>query len=170
MQPLFKYNGFISGQCYQMKYNPKNRDILEFYDRAPLFIFVSYLPQLKLMQGLNLHFLTPAQRKIIVKFLSRNSGSLNNKTPLTFDWWSVVRKMIPAAILSWRRYLPNRMKSVEHIPFKNWDEDVIKSQTAKLVGLGPEELQQIMAYRINRYAGRPQTYRNKVKAKDRRKG
>jgi hypothetical protein len=110
-----------------------------------------------IFQFLNLHFCTVPQRRLFVNFLSRHKNSIINKTPIAIDWWTQLRLFQPYCICSWRRYLPTRVQQLEHIKFGDLEELVINSDTAKIVGETPENIQAVALSMLQRYAG---TYAN----------
>ena len=64
------------GRMYFYFYDPKTKDMLPYYDRFPLVIPIERYSDGFL--GLNLHYISPKQRVILLDKLDRKSTRLNS--------------------------------------------------------------------------------------------
>ena len=76
-------NRIRPGEMYLFMYDPKHKDTLPYYDRFPLVIPIESYPDGFL--GLNLHYIHPKQRLILLDKLSETATNdkFDSKTKLT---------------------------------------------------------------------------------------
>lgn len=102
----------IIGHMYFYYYDPKTKDSLPYYDRFPLVIPIEQYPDGFL--GLNLHYLHPKQRIILLDKLSEyaSDSRYDNRTRLRLSY-----KLLSAAAKAFeatpclKRYLYNHVQS-----------------------------------------------------------
>jgi hypothetical protein len=102
----------IIGHMYFYYYDPKTKDSLPYYDRFPLVIPIEQYPDGFL--GLNLHYLHPKQRIILLDKLSEyaSDSRYDNRTKLRLSY-----KLLSAAAKAFeatpciKRYLYNHVQS-----------------------------------------------------------
>ena len=124
------------GQMYAFRYQSKlfNENKLDFYDRAPLIIFIGD-DEHGNMLGLNLHYIPPVARAKILSALTKTikAKKLRHDTRMNIDYGAVksisTYKPLRYAI---KAYIPNRIESKlvriqpnewHHsifLPFDNW--------------------------------------------------
>jgi hypothetical protein len=98
------------GFCYFFKYRSKLYDRMEidFYEQNPIIICVERKP--KIILGLNFHYLSPAERKEMVRKL--NIPTTITKNPSTkITNWSIAKSVLgeDRAKRMLKAYLPNRI-------------------------------------------------------------
>lgn len=80
-------NSHFIGHMYFFYYDPKTKDTLPYYDRFPLVIPIQLYPDGFL--GLNLHYIHPKQRIILLdklsEFASNKSFDMQTKLRLTYQ-------------------------------------------------------------------------------------
>lgn len=130
-------NGLIPGKIYTYDYNPKWRDVLEYFDRRPMILSLGHFKagNTVLEMGLNLHFLPP---KVVMKVmeltwkvydlkLRRNIEYLMkedwNQVPLPL--YRNARKIYEIIghtnyKFAIRHYLRNRMKDLQIVEYTDW--------------------------------------------------
>ena len=115
------------GKMFFYGYNPKTKDTLPYYDIFPLIIMVKGLKDG--WHGLNLHYLPPKQREILILRLMENMSDtrLDNNTRLKINYnllkgVSKYRFFKPC----FKRYLVSHVKTtVRPIPFRHWTKAIL---------------------------------------------
>jgi len=115
------------GRMFYYGYNPKTKDILPYYDIFPLILLVRGVEGG--WYGLNLHYLPPKQREILILRLMEN---MNNKK---YDETSKIKmnyKLLSTTAKyryfkpCFKRYLASHTKtSVRPVPFKYWPRAIL---------------------------------------------
>lgn len=130
-------NGLIPGKVYTYDYNPKWRDVLEYFDRRPLILSLGHFKagNTVLEMGINLHFLPPKAVMKIMELtwkvydlkLRRNIEHLMKE-----DWNQVPLPLYRNAKKIYdiigqtnykfaiRHYLRNRMKDLQIVEYTDW--------------------------------------------------
>jgi hypothetical protein len=113
---------FIGGMFF-FYYDPKTKDTLPYYDRFPLVIPIERYKDGFL--GLNLHYISPKQRIILLDKLSmyKNNDKYDNTTKLrlSYDLLSRASKIYEMAPCI-KRYLANHVESrFIEISANEWD-------------------------------------------------
>ena len=111
------------GKMYFYFYDPKHKDTLPYYDRFPLVIPIERYSDGFL--GLNLHYIHPKQRIILLDKLSEvaNNDKFDEKTKLliSYRYLSAATKAFEATPCI-KRYLFNHIESrFLEIPASEWD-------------------------------------------------
>jgi hypothetical protein len=104
----------VMGSLYRMKY----LDYL--HDPEPLAFIIDYVPSLKAVIGLNLHYLIqPDIRKVVGIFKNANSvRRLAGKPPmLDVD----AAKALPLGYIPWRLYKLSAIQPKKYLRYSNWD-------------------------------------------------
>jgi hypothetical protein len=123
------------GRMYHYYYNPKTKDELPYFDRFPLILLVG--PAKGGFYGLNLHYLPPRQRAILLDELIK-IGGINkkgelNRLKLTYDLLQGVSKL-KAFTPCFKHYLnKNLVTPPKEIPAEDW-EMVLFLPTESFVG------------------------------------
>lgn len=115
------------GKMFFYGYDPKTKDTLPYYDIFPLIIMVKGLKDG--WHGLNLHYLPPKQRQILILRLMENMSDtrLDNNTRLKINYQllkgvSKYRYFKPC----FKRYLISHTKStVRPVPFRHWTKAIL---------------------------------------------
>lgn len=115
------------GKMFFYGYNPKTKDTLPYYDIFPLILMVKGLNNG--WHGLNLHYLPPKQREILILRLMENISDtkLDNNTRLKINYQllkhvSKYRYFKPC----FKRYLVSHVKTnVRSIPFRHWAKAIL---------------------------------------------
>ncbi len=115
------------GKMFFYGYDPKTKDTMPYYDIFPLVLMVRGLDNG--WHGLNLHYLPPKQREILIKKLMENMSDtkLDNRTrlKLNYNLLSTVAKyryFKPC----FKRYLVSHTKTtVKPIPFRHWPKAIL---------------------------------------------
>ena len=149
MALLNQYRGFTTGQIYEYTYSPKGlvKGTLEEYDKRPLLFFVNYDNIYRLISGINLHWLTEDERKKFFQVIYRKYKIEDlSQWGRPINWtWDHVKSYTPWAGIAWRRYFPARIRNI--IPMATTydkaeiEKDVIKSDTARIIGVTSEVIQ-----------------------------
>lgn len=113
------------GRLYTFSYDAKHKDTLPYWDKFPLIIYLgdgTTKNGIKLMYGLNLHYVAPKIRQLFLEELLKRMAStktFTNKTRLKINWSAV--KGMQGSDLMIKSYLPNHIKGtfVEIKP-KDW--------------------------------------------------
>lgn len=113
---------FIPGQIYFMRYDPKLKDELPYYDTAPLFILLNVYDDRFL--ALNLHYVPPLLRQKMIDFMlsTITANKWDHKTKAKINY-GMVKSMSELAILkpAIKSYLFDHMRSkIVRIPAENW--------------------------------------------------
>lgn len=113
----------VIGRMYFFFYDPKTKDTLPYYDRFPLVIPIEQYPDGIL--GLNLHYIHPKQRIILLDKLSEyaNNEKYNKTTKLalSYDLLRSASKMYEASPCI-KRYLFSHIESrFLEIDADEWD-------------------------------------------------
>jgi hypothetical protein len=121
-QERLREKSFI-GKMYFYFYNPKFKDSLPYYDRFPLVIPIERYSDGFL--GLNLHYIHPKQRIILLDKLSEvaSNDAYNEKTKLliSYQYLAAASKAFEANPCI-KRYLFNHIESrFLEIPANEWD-------------------------------------------------
>ena len=111
------------GRMYFYYYDPKTKDTLPYYDRFPLVIPIERYSDGFL--GLNLHYIHPKQRIILLDKLSEvaSNDAYNEKTKLliSYQYLAAASKAFEANPCI-KRYLFNHIESrFLEIPANEWD-------------------------------------------------
>lgn len=115
------------GKMFFYAYDPKTKDDLPYYDVFPLILMVRTLNDG--WHGLNLHYLPPKQRGILISRLMENlsDARLDNKTRLKINYQMLstvgkYRYFKPC----FKRYLVNHTRStVRPIPIRHWPKAIL---------------------------------------------
>jgi hypothetical protein len=113
----------IIGRMYFFYYDPKTKDSLPYYDRFPLVIPIERYPDGFL--GLNLHYIHPKQRIILLDKLSEYSNNSkydkSTRLRLSYDTLASASKAFEANACI-KRYLFNHVESrFLEIDADEWD-------------------------------------------------
>ena len=113
----------IIGRMYFYYYDPKTKDTLPYYDRFPLVLPIEHYPDGFL--GLNLHYIHPKQRIILLDKLSEYASNTKydktTKLKLSYDLLSRASKTYEAQPCI-KRYLFNHVQSrFLEITADEWD-------------------------------------------------
>lgn len=103
----------VIGKMYFFMYDPKWKDILPVYDRFPLVFPIEPYPDGFL--GLNLHYLTPAERKWLIDNLAKISGvtkyDKRTRMKLSYSLLSATKKLATVSKPCIKRYLFSHVRS-----------------------------------------------------------
>ena len=113
----------IIGRMYFYFYDPKTKDKLPYYDKFPLVIPIERYPDGFL--GLNLHYIHPKQRIILLDKLSEiatdNNFDANTKLRISYDYLSRASRLFEAKPCI-KRYLFSHVQSrFLEITADEWD-------------------------------------------------
>jgi hypothetical protein len=113
----------IIGRMYYFFYDPKTKDSMPYYDRFPLVIPIEMYKDGFL--GLNLHYIHPKQRIMLLDKLSSVASNSNfdekTKLRLSYAYLSASSKAFEATPCI-KRYLYNHIESrFLEIPADEWD-------------------------------------------------
>ena len=113
----------IIGRMYFYFYDPKTKDKLPYYDKFPLVIPIERYPDGFL--GLNLHYIHPKQRIILLDKLSEiatdNNFDANTKLRISYDYLSRASRLYQAKPCI-KRYLFSHVQSrFLEITADEWD-------------------------------------------------
>jgi hypothetical protein len=113
----------IIGRMYFFLYDPKTKDTLPYYDRFPLVIPIERYPDGFL--GLNLHYIHPKQRIILLdklsEFANNDKYDKTTKLRLSYDLLSKASRIFEATPCI-KRYLYNHVDSrFMEITADEWD-------------------------------------------------
>jgi hypothetical protein len=113
----------IIGRMYFFLYDPKTKDTLPYYDRFPLVIPIERYPDGFL--GLNLHYIHPKQRIILLdklsEFANNDKYDKSTKLRLSYDLLSKASRIFEATPCI-KRYLYNHVESrFMEISADEWD-------------------------------------------------
>lgn len=116
-------NNSMIGRMYFYFYDPKHKDTLPYYDRFPLVIPIELYPDGFL--GLNLHYIHPKQRIILLDKLSdvASNKKFDSKTKLriSYEYLAAASKIFEATPCI-KRYLFNHIESrFLEISANEWD-------------------------------------------------
>ncbi|QGZ14165.1 DNA end protector protein [Rhizobium phage RL2RES] len=104
---------FIPGTIMTYLYDAKNADTLEFWDRAPLIIFLDIQKNGNFL-GLNLHYLPPNVRAKILALLMKTVTATklrhDVRMRLTYDMCAKIAAYKPLQFCL-KSYIPNRITS-----------------------------------------------------------
>ncbi len=129
------------GKMYFMYYDPKHKDTLPYYDRFPLVIPIERYQDGFL--GLNLHYIHPKQRIILLDKLSSTASNKqfneNTKLRISYEYLAASSKAFEAMPCI-KRYLFNHIQSrFLEISADEWDiaallpmESFEKASTSKV--------------------------------------
>jgi hypothetical protein len=117
-----RHNSII-GRMYFYFYDPKTKDKLPYYDKFPLVIPIERYPDGFL--GLNLHYIHPKQRIILLDKLSEiatdNNFDANTKLRISYDYLSRASRLYQAKPCI-KRYLFSHVQSrFLEITADEWD-------------------------------------------------
>ena len=115
------------GRMFFYGYDPKTKDTLPYYDIFPLILMVRGLDNG--WHGLNLHYLPPKQREILITRLMENMSDtrLDNNTRLKINYnllkgVSKYRYFKPC----FKRYLISHTRTaVRPVPFRHWAKAIL---------------------------------------------
>ena len=116
-------NNSIIGKMYFYYYDPKTKDKMPYYDRFPLVIPVEQYPDGFL--GLNLHYIHPKQRMILLDKLSETTNNdkydKTTKLRISYEYLAASTKAFEAQPCI-KRYLYNHIDSrFLEISADEWD-------------------------------------------------
>jgi hypothetical protein len=116
-------NSSMIGRMYFYFYDPKTKDSLPYYDRFPLVIPIERYPDGFL--GLNLHYIHPKQRIILLDKLSETANNKNydetTKLRLSYGYLSAASRAFEATPCI-KRYLFSQIQSrFLEITADEWD-------------------------------------------------
>ena len=111
------------GKMYFMYYDPKTKDTLPYYDRFPLVIPIERYPDGFL--GLNLHYIHPKQRIILLDKLSETASNkkfdATTKLKISYNYLARASKIFEAQPCI-KRYLFSHIRSrFVEIDADEWD-------------------------------------------------
>ena len=117
----------IVGKMYFYYYDPKTKDKMEYYDRFPLVIPIETYPDGFL--GLNLHYIHPKQRMILLDKLSDTASNkkldANTRLRISYDYLKRASKAFEATPCI-KRYLFGHVESrFLEIGADEWDIAVL---------------------------------------------
>ncbi len=121
------YNGkttvskIVSGACYIFEYNPTNaynREKLPYYDLYPTIFVLSHNSYS--MLAINLHYLSPMYRAIIMSAIYNTTNNKNQQRLLNFSYAKTI-KNIAMAKQCVRRYLYSNISNIYRVDTTNWD-------------------------------------------------
>ena len=117
----------IVGKMYFYYYDPKTKDKMEYYDRFPLVIPIETYPDGFL--GLNLHYIHPKQRMILLDKLSNTASNkkldANTRLRISYDYLKRASKAFEATPCI-KRYLFGHVESrFLEISADEWDIAII---------------------------------------------
>lgn len=118
---LTRPNNTVIGGCFIFNYYPKNANnisVLPYYDRYPI-IFVLKHNNSSIL-GINLHYLPPKARIMLMYTIYENTIHQNKQRLLKFDYQNLIKK-IGIAKPCIKRYLINNIKSIYRVDTTNWD-------------------------------------------------
>lgn len=123
----------LLGHMYLFSYDPKYKNTLPFYDRHPLIFVIEKYPGGFL--GLNLHYLPPKLRLILLNKLTQFKVGTGERAKLQLRYntlkGATSLKMVKPTI---HRYLTSHMRSkMVAIPEEEWEE-VVMLPVARFVG------------------------------------
>lgn len=115
------------GKMFFYAYDPKTKDTLPYYDVFPLILMVNTLKNG--WHGLNLHYLPPKQRAVLITRLLENISDtkLDNNTRLKINYQLLkntgkYRLFKPC----FKRYLMNHIRStVRPVPIRHWSKAIL---------------------------------------------
>jgi len=115
------------GRMFFYGYNPKTKDTLPYYDILPLIIMVKGLDDG--WHGLNLHYLPPKQREILIYRLMEvmSDTKLDNYTRLKINY-NLLSNVAKYRYFKpcFKRYLKTHVRSsVRPIPFRHWPKAIL---------------------------------------------
>lgn len=102
------------GAIYTFVYDAKHKNTLPYWDKFPLIIFLGMQASTKsksiMMQGLNLHYITPRQRQSFLEelLIYMTTKTLNSNTKLKIKWSNV--KHMRGSTEMIKNYLPGNIK------------------------------------------------------------
>lgn len=125
--PLTNIDPYSIGKMYFYGYDPKTKDTLPYYDIFPLILMVRGLDDG--WYGLNLHYLPPKQREILIyrlmENMTNNNIDKNARIKMNYKMLSSVAKyryFKPC----FKRYLRTHVKTrVMPIPFNKWPNAIL---------------------------------------------
>ncbi len=115
------------GRMFFYQYNPKWREELPYYDIFPLIIMVK--PAKKGWYGLNLHYLPPKQREVLLKKLMDviSDVRLDNNTRLKLSY-NLLKSTTKYKYFRpcFKQYLSSHIKStMRPVPFRHWPKAIL---------------------------------------------
>jgi len=102
----YRFNGFKNGQIYYYQYQPKYKDILSFYDRKPLIIFLKNIDGTHFF-GFNIHFIPMKLRERIFKEFEQTNGDKKISSEKVWTQLPTIQRLYPFIL---RMYLRNRVQ------------------------------------------------------------
>jgi len=130
------------GKMYTFSYVAKHKKTLPYYDRYPLIILADFPEDGDGFYGLNLHYLRPRARAILLSKLYDNYSmgpSLDESTRLGISY-SILKSASQVAEFkpTFKRYLTKHVKSsIVEIPGNHW-ETAVFLPTQRFVGASSE--------------------------------
>lgn len=117
----------VIGKMYFFAYDPKYKDTLPMYDRFPLVFPIE--PYGNGFLGLNLHYLSPAERSWLLgklkEFSSSNKMTPNTRLRLSYDLLQTTKKLASTTRPCVKRYLFSHVRSkfIEMTP-DEWEKAI----------------------------------------------
>jgi hypothetical protein len=90
---------FVVGNVYKFKYLPKTAALLNFYDTAPLIVFLDYVPSSQTIHGVNLHFMNLEYRRKFLqeirtfRSLGHESNEINSMVMARLRWDYMMKRL-----------------------------------------------------------------------------
>lgn len=171
-----KFKKITVGTFVQFSYSPKHLDVLTFFDRKPLGLFLGYDSERKLLHFINFHWITKAQRKKVIAIVKSVVGIGEDGwefgKPMPINLYKLLKRRYPISILGYRTYFSNRMRN-QSFPAWQWspediEKKVINTDTAKIIGVTPEQIQKL-AIKALRSRGDTRKRQAKARSKSRRR-
>lgn len=132
------------GKMYTFSYIPKHKKTLPYYDRYPLILLADFPQAGEGFYGLNLHYLRPRARAILLSKLYDNysmSATLDENTRMGLSY-SILKGASQVAEFkpTFKRYLTKHIKSsIVEIPGNHW-ETAVFLPTQRFVGSNSESV------------------------------
>jgi len=119
----YRFSGFKPGKIYHFQYQPKYKDILSFYDRKPLIIFLKFKDP-EHFYGYNLHFCSMKLREKIFSEFEQHNKNRNITSETAWTSLPTIQKFYPFIL---RMYIINRIQEkIYNIPQTVYDMENVK--------------------------------------------
>jgi hypothetical protein len=127
------------GKMYTFSYIPKHKKTLPYYDRYPLILLADFPQTGDGFYGLNLHYLHPKTRAVLLsRLVKKYGGGANNlddntRIKMTYPLLKSASRL-KYFKPTFKRYLPDKIRSsIVEIPPEYW-ETAIWLPTQKFIG------------------------------------
>ena len=126
------------GKMYTYSYNPKHKKTLPYYDKSPLILLADFPEDGDGFYGLNLHYLHPKARAVLLSRLYNNysvGSGLDEQTRLKISY-NLLQSAgrVKAFKPTFKRYLTKHIRSsIIEIPAEHW-ETAMFLPTQKFIG------------------------------------